>query len=255
MRYSDKRKLVFSLVLSCLVGIVMSNVPAYAQPPISTSGALIAVPAYGEVRAINDEAHLTFAVEEQDKDKATAASRVNLRMKQGIELIKRQDSLATLQSRGYYTYAVYADQPDGKMQRNRQPIAWRVGQYLDVTTASLPTLPVTVAAAQRVLTLNDLGFGLARATAKKLEDKRIAATWQNLNERMGSIAGAMGRAVGDATVENVDFDGAVGQPVEAMIGKMAMRASTVGQPPIEEPVFEPGETVLQMRLVAKVRFK
>lgn len=250
-----KQHLIFSLVFSCLIGTTISNVPAFAQPSMSTAGALIAIPAYGEVRSANNEAHLTFAVEEQDKDKATAASRVNLKMKQGIEIIKRHDPIATLQSRGYYTYAVYANQPDGKVQSTRQAIGWRVGQYLDVTTTSLPTLPVTVAAAQRVLTLNGLGFGLARATARQLEDKRIAATWQNLNDRIKSIADAMGRVVSDATVENIDFEGAVGQPIEPMMAKMAMRASTVEQTAIEEPVFEPGETVLQMHLVAKVRFK
>ena len=42
---------------------------ALAQSPASTSGALVIVPALGTVTRPNDEAHATFMVEEQDKDK------------------------------------------------------------------------------------------------------------------------------------------------------------------------------------------
>ena len=42
---------------------------------------------------------------------------------------------------------------------------------------------------------------------KKLDDQRIAATYQNLNERIASIAAAMGRKVGDAVLDTVDFEG------------------------------------------------
>ena len=53
---------------------------AFAQ---STSGALVVVPATGEVVRANDLAIATFGVEEQDKDKAAAASRVNRKMAEG----------------------------------------------------------------------------------------------------------------------------------------------------------------------------
>src|SRR3569832_1849031 len=52
---------------------------AHAQTSISTSGTLVIVPAYGEVRQTNDEAHAIWMIEEQDKDKSVAASRANLR--------------------------------------------------------------------------------------------------------------------------------------------------------------------------------
>jgi predicted secreted protein len=48
-------------------------------------------------------------VEEQDKDKAAAASRVNQKMKQGTDIVRKEDGKATLKTMGYYTYPVYPE--------------------------------------------------------------------------------------------------------------------------------------------------
>jgi len=231
---------------------------ALAQNPssVQTSGTLVIVPASGEVRHVNDEAVLTLMVEEQDRDKAAAASRVNQKMKQGADIVKRQNPSAALQTRGYYTYPVY---PEGQQPRpagaRLQPVGWRVGQYLDVTTSSLATLPATVAAAQKILSLNGLRFGLSPATAKKLDQERIAATYANMNERIASIARAMGRNPADAVLDTLDFEGS-GNYLQQDAAPKAMRAAGVQEAQaVEEPSFEPGETTLQMRAVGKVRFR
>ena len=230
---------------------------AFAQTTLPTNGTLVVIPAYGEVRQANDQAQLTMTVEEQDKDKTVAASRVNLKMRQGVELLKREDPQAILRTRGYYTYPIYPDEPPPKGTRLRQPVGWRIGQYVDLTTTNLATLPKTVAAAQKILALSAINFGLSDATSKRLDDRRIVATWQNLGERLASIAGAMGRRVSDAVIDTVDFEGsgAYAQAPEATMAKGLMRSAMVEQASIEEPSFEPGETTLHMRLVAKVRFK
>lgn len=228
---------------------------------VPTAGTLVIVPAQGEVRANNDQAVATLAIEEQDKDKAAAASRVNQKMKQGLEIVKKEDPQAKLKTQGYYTYPVYPEdrpQPNGAAAKPRVPTAWRVGQYLEVSTTSLDKLPKTVAAAQKVLTLNNLYFGLSPAATKKLDQERIAATYQNLNERIASIAGAMGRKLGDATLETVDFEGSgayarEGAPAAAPM--MMRSAKMMDSAEVSEPSFEPGETTLDMRVVGKVRFK
>jgi uncharacterized protein YggE len=249
-----------------LTGLLLATqVHAQSAPAASTGGTLVIVPASGEVRHANDQAILTLAVEEFDKDKSAAASRVNQKMKQGVEIVKREDPQAQLKTQGYYTYAVYPEnqpvppQPLTGNPPKRVPIGWRVGQYLEVRTANLTGLPKTAAAAQKVLALGSLQFGLAPATEKQLDDERIAATYRNLNERIASIARAMGRNVADAVIDTVDFEGSghyAGQP-EAM--NYAARASMAGRAKmaedVAEPSFEPGETTLQMRLVGKVKFK
>ena len=55
---------------------------AIAQTGISTAGSSITVSAYSEVKQTNNQAHAIFTIEEQDADKAVAASRVNQKMNQ-----------------------------------------------------------------------------------------------------------------------------------------------------------------------------
>lgn len=247
-------------IKSLFVGVICAAAAAtaIAQTSVQSTGTLVIVPAFGEVKQANDQAVLTLMVEEQDKDKAAAASRVNQKMKQGMDIVRKQDPNAVLSTRGYYTYAVYPDdQPRSTTNKARQPVAWRVGHYLDVQTTNLNNLPRTVSSVQSVLALNGLRFGLSDETTRKLDAQRIDATYRNLNERVVSIARAMGRNPADAVLETVDFEGSGNYAQEAAAPKM-MRASMAGdgmQQQVEEPSFEPGETTLNMRVVGKVRFR
>jgi uncharacterized protein YggE len=245
------------LPLACAAALL----PSYAQSGVQTTGTLVIVPAYGEVTQPNDEARASFMVEEQDKDKAAAASRVNLKMKQGAEIIRVTDPQAKLKTHGYYTYPVYADEPapprPASGSRTRQPVGWRVGQYLEVTTLNLSALPKTVAAAQKLLALNGLQFGLSDVATGKLDRQRIEASYQHLNERIAAIAKAMGRNPADAMLETLDFEvsGAYAPQADAARAKTMSMAAGREVAPVEEPSFEPGETTLQMRVVGKVKFK
>jgi uncharacterized protein YggE len=241
--------------------LVLGSQAAIAES-IPTAGATVIVPAFGEVTAPNDQAVATMAIEEQDKDKAAAASRVNQKIKQGLDILKKEDPQAKLKTQGYYTYPVYPEDrplPPGATAKARVPTAWRVGQYVQVTTTSLATLPKTVAAAQKVLTLNGLTFGLSPAATRKLDDARIAATYKNLNERIASIASAMGRPVTDAVLDTIDYEGSgnyAGGPAGAAAPMMARYAAKAEMDQsVAEPSFEPGETTLEMRVVGKVKFK
>ncbi len=235
-----------------------------AQSTLPTAGTLVIVPATGEVTHVNDEATASFMIEEQDKDKAAAASRVNQKMKQGTDIVRREDPKAILKTLGYFTYPVYPEERpipmDGVVVRKpRVPTAWRVGQYLEVKTTNIATLPKMTSSVQQVLALNGINFGLSPATTKKLDDQRIKLTYQNLNERIVSIASAMGRNISDAVIETVDFEGSgnyagIGQAAGAPEAMM-MRSKGMNDQQVAEPSFEPGETTLQMRLVGKVKFK
>ncbi|EJL85195.1 putative periplasmic/secreted protein [Herbaspirillum sp. CF444] len=247
---SRSSQLLFAAVLAT------ATMAAHAQA-VQTGGTLVVVPASGELVVPNDEARATLNVEEQDKDKGAAASRVNKKMKQGIEIVKKQDPQAQLKTRGYYTYAVYSEEAPRSNNKPRTIVGWRVGQYLEVTTTNLDGLPKTVAATQNILGLNNLQFGLSPATSKKLDADLINATYKNLNERISSIATAMGRRSSDAVVETVDFEGS-GNYVQAAAAPKAMMMRAMADAPQEavaEPSFEPGESTVGMHLVGKVRFK
>ncbi|MBK4734098.1 SIMPL domain-containing protein [Noviherbaspirillum pedocola] len=239
-----------------LLAIFVALLPlaTLAQQSAQTSGTLIVLPASGEVRHANDRATLLFVVEEQDRDKSAAASRVNQKMKQGIDILKSRDPSAQLKTQGYSSYPVYPQQEARTNGTMRQPVGWRVRQALELTTGDLAGLPATVAAAQGVLALAQLRFGLADATARKMDEDRIAATYRNLGERMVAVARAMGRNPADAVLESVDFE-ASGDIVPAAVMAKSMAMSAAPAPAVEEPSFEPGETTLQMRAVGKIRFR
>lgn len=244
-----------------IAGAMLCALQAQAQSALPTAGTLVIVPAFGEVTQANDQAVAYFTIEEQDKDKSAAASRVNQKMKQGTEIIRKEDPQAILKTQGYYAYPVYPEErpmPNGTPPKPRVPSGWRVGQSLEVKTTSLAGLPRMTAQVQRILALSNLQFGLAPAATRKLDDKRIAATYQNLNERIASIASAMGRKLSDATLDTVDFEGSgnyVGQAGAAAAPQMMRASAKREMAEVSEPSFEPGETTLQMRLVGKVRFK
>ncbi|NUU03680.1 SIMPL domain-containing protein [Herbaspirillum robiniae] len=255
---TPSRKLMLGAALAA------ACIAAQAQS-VQTTGTTVVVPATGELSVPNDQARVTLQVEEQDKDKTAAASRVNLKMKQGIDALKRQDPQATLKSYGYYTYAIYAEPQPVTAQQPRQPakarpiVGWRVGQYLDMTTQNLAQLPKTVSSAQSLLSLNGLQFGLSPAATKKLDAALFDATYKNLEERVSFISASMHRSPADAVLETVDFEGSgnYAAPAAAPMAKMAMMRSDMAQEAasVAEPSFEPGESTVSMRLVGKVRFK
>lgn len=246
--------------LSIIAMLAATGLSAHAQTASGAAQTQIIVPAFGEVVQVNDQVQATLMVEEQDKDKAAAASRVNQKMNQGIALLRKQDPQAKLKTRGYYTYAVYPeDQPrvSAGVAKPRQPIAWRVGQYLELTTTNLNALPQTISAAQGVMALNGLHFGLSPATAKQLDAALIDATYKNLTERIASIARAMGRSPADMMLDTLDFEGSGNYTANDALLKpaMMMRAAAPMQDVVAEPNFEPGETTLNMRAVGKLKFK
>lgn len=247
---------MLKMSIGILTLALLSGTPAVqAQTGGLGVGTLVIVPGSGEVKHPNDEARATFIVEEQDKDKAQAASRTNLKMKQGMELLKKEDPQASLRTRGYYTYPVYPEDQQRPTGKARQPASWRVGQYLELTTTNLDGLPKTVAAAQRILALNGLSFGLSDAARKRLDERAIEAAYRNLSERVGSVAKVMGKNPSDAVMDTVDFEGSGNYaPHEAAAPKM-MRSAMADAVQVEEPSFEPGESTVSMRVVGKVRFR
>ena len=241
----------FVAALQCAYGVA-----ATAQSLPSTTGTLITLSANGEVRHANDQASASLRLEEQDKDRSAAVSRLNQKMKQGIALVKRDDASALLTTRGYVTTPVYADapqKPDGKL---RQVIGWRVSQSLEVVTTNLAGLPTTIADAQSLFALQGLSFSLSESATRLLDDERIQTTYRNLLARIASVAKSMGRSSAEATIESLDVDTPAGyafQQKSAM--PMAMMRNASEATAIESPNFEAGETALSLQMNAKVRLK
>jgi predicted secreted protein len=243
--------LILGLPLVHAQTVLPSTPSASPAAAANASGTVLIVPASGEVKMANDEAYLTFVVEEQDKDQVAASSRVNRRMKEGIELIQRLDPQASVATGGYFTYPVYAED-NGRSSKAGQPVAWRVGQSLTVTTKNLGSLPQTVARAQEKLALQSLHFGLSEAARRKLDHQVMEDAYRRLHQRIESMAGIMGRKASSAHLEQVDLAGGeMVRPYAANRMEMSVKDSSSS---VEAPRFAPGETPVQMNITARVRF-
>jgi uncharacterized protein len=190
-------------------------------------------------------------------------------MKQGTEIVRRADPQAELKTVRYFTTPVYPEAPypprnltPQEQAARRVPIGWRVSQELEVRTRNLANLPKVVGAAQDVLGVTRIDYHLSRELTRQMDDERIAATYRNLNERIASIARAMGRSVNDAVIDTVDFEGSgnyamnyAAAPAPPAYQRVDVAGSRVRREDQAEPSFEPGETTLQMRLVGKLRFR
>lgn len=240
--------------LLMVASIMMST--AHAQSLPSTVGTVITLSAVGEVKQRNDVAHVTLRLEEQDKDRSAAVSRLNQKMKQGTALIKRDDPTAVLTTRGYGTIPVYPDLPQKSTSTLPQPIGWRVSQSLDIVTANLPGLPVTIANAQALFLLQGVSFSLSEPAARKLDEERIQITYRHLLERIAVVTKSMGRSSADATIESIDVDAAGNIGMQQKSGMaMSMMRGVADSRAIDTPDFEPGETTLSSQISAKVRLK
>ena len=244
------------LSLHCTLALLISTSGAHAQTLPSTAGALLTLSANGEVKHANDQAHLTLRLDEQDKDRSVAVSRLNQKMKQGIALVKRDDAVAVLTTRGYATTPIYPDEPQKPTAKLRQIVGWRVSQSLDVVTTNLTALPAMVADAQALYALQGLSFALSEPAARQLDAQRIDVAWRNLVARIAAVAHSMGRNSADATIEAVDVDTPANYSMQQKSAMpMAMMRNSAEAVSIEAPDFEAGETALSLQVSAKVRFK
>jgi len=151
----------------------------------------------------------------------------------------------------YRTFAVYDEAAARIQKRDAQQVGWRVSQQVRLVTGDFAALPAAVAAAQKVLALKGVSFGLSEETTRRLEQRRVEAAYRSLEEQVGFIASAMRRPVSDAKLESLDFGDQQFQRVEVTGSRL--RREDTGE--VEEPSLQPGETKLELRATAKVRFK
>lgn len=247
-------KNMFGIIFFCAL-----TASAHAQQ--MSAGSQVLVSGRADLKVVNDQAVISFYAEEVDKDKTLAATRVNQKMKAGIEFIKREYKEIELSTRNYHSSQVYEEvsgkNANGMPTVKQQATGWRVGQYLDLKTRDLKNLPAMVAYLQRTLALNNVRFELSDEVNKRVEAERIVAGYKNLNEKIAMIAQAMGRQVSDFVIDSIDFEGGeINRGDNRAYGRLVtVSGSNVRGDKIVEPDFEPGMSAISIRVDAKLRVK
>lgn len=219
---------------------VAQTTPPFAPPG---EGTVLLITGAAELEVPNDEAVATFFYEAQDADLTKAQGRVNQRVGDGTAALKRADPKAQIETSGYSSYPVYAD------NAARSSVGWRVRQGVTLRTSDLAALPRTVAAAQSLLALGGIDFRLSRAARERVDAQLIGLATANLNARLASAATALGSSPARVRIEEVNFGGREGGPQPMMMRQAPMMAEA-GAPP---PAFESGRSTERLTVSGKAR--
>lgn len=228
-----------------LVAMVLAVEAALAQPPPARfEGTLLLMTGAAEAEVANDEAVAQFYFEAQEADLARAQSLVNQRVAEAVAQLKRADPKAVVESAGYSSYPIY--QPGTQ----RRLIAWRVRQNVSLRTRDLVALPRAVAAAQALLALGGIQFGLSREAREKVEADLIARALANLNDKVAVAARALAVPPERVRLEEVNFGGV--PPIVPMVAhERGMAMASAAQ--VEEPQLDAGRTLQRLTVSARAR--
>jgi predicted secreted protein len=198
-----------------------------------------------EMEVANDEAVAILYAELQDADLARAQSLVNQRAAEGVAQLKRADPKAQIETTGYASYPIYARDTPKKVT------GWRARQTVSLRTNELATLGRTLAGAQQQLALAGLEFHVSRAAREKVEAELIQRAIANLNARVAAAAQALDVPKSRVRIEELNFAGQGNErpPIVPMARSMVQAPEAVA-----EPQFDPGRTLQQLSVTARVRF-
>lgn len=235
------RQIVAALVIAPAIALAQQP-PAAAPRP---DGTLVVMTGSAELDVANDEALANLYAEVQDADLARAQSQVNQRTAEGIAQLKRGDPKAQIETSGYTSYPIYARDAAKKVT------GWRVRQSVSFRTSDLAGLARTIAGAQQQLAVAGLDFRLSRAARERVEADLIQRAIANLNARVAAAAQALDVPKSKVHIEELNFAGLGNErpPIVPMARAMVQSADAVA-----EPQFEPGRSVQQATVTARVRF-
>lgn len=237
------------VALALMLGAALAD--AQTAPPARFEGSLVQMQGAATLEVANDEVLAHFFVEVEDADPVRAQSRVNQQVADGVALLRRADSKARIDSRGYQSTPVHGR--ESAVDSARRIVGWRVRQTVTLQTAALDGLPRTVAAGQERMALGRLEFRLSGGARERSEAELIRGSIANLNSRVAAAAAALGVPAARVRIEELNFGvAAPGRPPIQPVLRSKLALASADK--VEEPALEAGHSVLQATVNAKVRF-
>jgi len=210
-------------------------------------GTIVLLRAEAETYVDNDEARVSIFVQEQNANRATAASDVNRKMSEAIDRVKKGDPSADVRSTGYFTNPEYGP-------RSNQITGWQVRQEVLIVTHKLGDLEKLVANVQSVAGVSGVAFGLSREAQRKVDAQLFDMAFADMRARMSSVAHALGKADKDVEIDEIDLT-SVDRPLGVQAAPMAMMARAKLDDGVAQPKFEPGDSRQSVSFTARVRVR
>lgn len=210
-------------------------------PLVPAAEAEMVLPATAQLSFPNDQACLTFTVEEESENLAEIQSKVNATMAEGQKAIQEFSSLATIENNGYSATPIWTNPQKGEAAKIK---GWTVSQSIKVTTPDVQGVASIVQIAQEAnLALQGVRFSLTKQAKAEADDKLLNSALQQLDHRVTTIVQSMNLPKTAVKFKKLDFQN---NPVDTVYNTRTMLMKASASNSVSRPVFEAGSTTLSL---------
>ena len=189
----------------------------------------------------NDHMRAVLAVQDEDKDAAQLADRINKTMAWALEQSKRGNGV-DVRSGGYSTQPVYT---------KTTLTGWRASQELIVTGAEFGAIGELIGILQQRLQLNAVTFSIAPETKTTVEAELIDRALDGFKQRAEQVRkniGAPGYRIVEINIHTEDM------PIQPM-PMMRAEAMSLSAKSVAAPSFEGGDSEVRVNVQGAVQLQ
>jgi len=210
-------------------------------PLVPAAEAEMVLPATAQLSFPNDQACLTFTVEEESENLAEIQSKVNATMAEGQKAIQNFSSLAKIENNGYSASPIWTNPKKGEAAKIQ---GWTVSQSIKVTTPDVQGVASLVQIAQEAnLALQGVRFSMTKQAKAEADDKLLNSALQQLDHRVNTIVQAMNLPKTAVKFKKLDFQN---NPIDQVSTTRSMFLKASASNSVSRPVFEAGSTTLSL---------
>ncbi len=212
-----KQLLKWSVLLYfCLLSFVYAhdNEPLFNQ---------VNLQAQSERDIPNDQLIVLLSVEEEGKEAAKIANKINQDMKWALNKLEKHNDIES-RTQAYNTYPIYD---------KRTVIAWRAIQQLEIKSTNITLLSEVIGKLQERLQVKSMRFSPTRGTRAQYENELIEEAMIAFKQRIEVIKKHMDEKNVRIINVHVNTGGGHSRPVYAENRMMAMDSMTKSAPAVE----------------------
>ncbi|NND92972.1 MAG: SIMPL domain-containing protein [Granulosicoccus sp.] len=216
--------------------------PVHAQTGSETLYNVFSLSSEASADVDNDLMIASLVVQQEDKDPAVLADKVNSTMAWAVDLLRPYSTLK-VKTRDYQTYPRY------DTSQSRRLIGWRATQTLQLETDDFEVAGKAIQTLQEKLQVQGIRLTVKPATRKAAADDLIDEALNAFKERARLIQKNMGASAFKVLEVNVQSDQGNGP----MFNARAEMADVMRSSAVAEPVVEAGTSQVSVQVYGRVQ--
>ncbi len=198
--------------------ITMSSLLAHESEPLFNQ---VNLQAQSEREVPNDQLTVLLAAEEEGKEAAKIANKINKDMDWSLTKTKSHQDIET-RTLSYNTYPVYD---------KSTVVAWRAAQQLELKSTNITALSELVGVLQERLQVKNMSFSPTKETRKRYEDELIEEAMIAFKQRVELIKKHMDNK--NVRIVNLHVNTGGGYPTPVYAENRMMSMSSKNSPAVE----------------------